>query len=64
MKDLSLPRSPAAKVRRNEGEMKTKGYAKFEGGGGGGEQIRCIMGDVQVANSTTFILAPRATRVN
>ena len=63
MKDLSLPRSPAAKVRRNEGEMKTKGYAKFQGGWGG-EQIRCIMGDVQVANSTTFILAPRATRVN
>ena len=26
--------------------MKNKGYAKFGGGGGG--QIRCIMGDVQV----------------
>ena len=32
--------------------MKTKGYAKFRGrGGGGGEQIRCIKGDVKVANS-------------
>ena len=39
MKDLSLPRSPAAKVRRNEGEMKTKGYAKFEGGGGGANKV-------------------------
>ena len=29
--------------------MKNKGYAKFVGGGGGGGQIRCIMGDVQVA---------------
>ena len=30
--------------------MKIKGYAKFGGGGGGGEgQIKCIMGDVQVA---------------
>ena len=28
--------------------MKNKGYAKFGGVGGG--QIRCIMGDVQVAN--------------
>ena len=28
-----------------------KGYAKFCGvGGGGGGQIRCIVGDVQVAN--------------
>ena len=32
------------------GEMKSKSYAKFGGGGGGG-QIRCIMGDVQVAYS-------------
>ena len=30
------------------GEMKNKGYAKL-GGWGGGKQIRCIMGDVQVA---------------
>ena len=29
--------------------MKNKGYAKFGGGGGGEGQIRCIMGDVQVA---------------
>ena len=29
------------------GERKNKGYAKF--GGAGGEEIRCIMGDVQVA---------------
>ena len=28
--------------------MKNKGYAKFAGGSGEG-QIRCIMGDVQVA---------------
>ena len=27
------------------GEMKNKGYAKL---GGGGAQIRCIMGDVQL----------------
>ena len=34
------------------GEMKNKRYAKFFGGGrGGGGQIRCIMRDVQVANS-------------
>ena len=45
--------------------MKTKGYAKFRGGGElRGEHIGCIIGDVQGANSTTFILAPRATRVN
>ena len=31
--------------------MKSKGYAKFGRGGGGGGQIRCIMGDVQVAYS-------------
>ena len=29
--------------------MKIKGYAKFGGERGGGGQIRCIMGDVQVA---------------
>ena len=28
--------------------MKNKGYAKLGRGGGGGGQIRCIMGDVQV----------------
>ena len=31
-------------------EIENKAYAKFGGGGGGGGgQIRCIMGDVQVA---------------
>ena len=33
--------------------MKNKGYAKF-GGGGLGAQIRCIMGDVQVACTRIF----------
>ena len=33
------------------GEMKNKRYAKFFWGGAGGGQIRCIMRDVQVANS-------------
>ena len=47
--------------------MKNKGYAKFGGGG----QIRCIMGDVQVANTaqntvyksrgTTLVFAADAT---
>ena len=33
------------------GEMKNNAYAKIGGGGGWGEgQIRCIMGNVQVAN--------------
>ena len=37
------------------GEMKNSAYAKIGGGGGGGGggregQIRCIMGNVQVAN--------------
>ena len=34
------------------GEMKNSAYAKIGGGGGGGRQgqIRCIMGNVQVAN--------------
>ena len=32
------------------GEMKNNAYAKIGGGGGGGGQIRCIMGNVQVAN--------------
>ena len=31
------------------GEMKNKGYAKFEGEGVGGGHIRCITGDVQEA---------------
>ena len=31
------------------GEMKNNAYAKIGGGGGEG-QIRCIMGNVQVAN--------------
>ena len=33
--------------------MKNRGYAKFGGGGG---QIRCIMGDVQVAYYRVFSL--------
>ena len=33
------------------GEMKNSAYSKIGGGGGGREgQIRCIMGNVQVAN--------------
>ena len=30
--------------------MKNKGYAECGGVGGGGGQIRCILGNVQVAN--------------
>ena len=36
--------------------MKNKGYAKFVEGVGGGGQIRCIMGNVEVAY---FSLSPR-----
>ena len=32
------------------GEMKNSAYAKIGGGGGREGQIRCIMGNVQVAN--------------
>ena len=32
------------------GEMKNNAYAKIGGGGWGEGQIRCIMGNVQVAN--------------
>ena len=37
------------------GEMKIKGYAKFEGRGGGG-QIRCIMGNVELAYAAPSLL--------
>ena len=46
--------------------MKNKGYAKFgEGGGGGGEgQIRCIMGNEEVASWWRIIKTWTAKRTS
>ena len=41
------------------GEMKNKGYAKFGRGGGGVGEIRCIMGNVRVANGAIHVLRIR-----
>ena len=38
------------------GEMKIKGYAKFGGRGAGGGQIRCIMGNVELAYADPSLL--------
>ena len=40
------------------GEIKNKGYAKFGGGGEWGE-IRCIVGNVRVANGAVHVLRTR-----
>ena len=39
---------------KNSVEIKNKGYEKISGGGGRGEQTRCIMDDAQMANSQFF----------
>ena len=45
------------------GEMKNKGYAKLGGGGGWVAGIRCIMGNVRVANGAIHVLRTRYSSV-
>ena len=45
------------------GEMKNKGYAKFEGEGVGGGHIKCTTGDVQVACRAFSLAWPASVQI-